>query len=150
MCEIDWIHPSQSVDQLPTKNSLSNPRKMTDQETTTTTSSSVPMVTLVSLDDAKFTLPVEAAKESEMVSNALGLGDDEDEDEDDDEDEEDDGNKTSKKEVKSVDLLKVTSRCLEQVVEFLKHYHEEKMNEIPMPLPGNNFDEVRLFLVVFL
>ena len=129
-------------------------------ETTSTPSSGdVRLVTLVSLDDHKFTLPVDAAKESEMVSNALGLGDDEEDDDDDNEKEDDNGNddddgdnknknknndnNNNNKETKSVDLLKVTSRCLEQVVEFLKHHYEEKMNEIPMPLPGNNFDEVR-------
>uniref|UniRef100_A0A7S2YAT4 SKP1 component dimerisation domain-containing protein n=1 Tax=Entomoneis paludosa TaxID=265537 RepID=A0A7S2YAT4_9STRA len=96
------------------------------------------MVTLVSLDDHKFTLPVAAAGLSEMVGNALGLGDDEDEDED---DEDDDGDNADKPTGKTVELLKVTSRCLEKVVQFMEHHHQEKMNDIPMPLPGNNFEE---------
>mmetsp|Transcript_5758 Transcript_5758/g.7561 ORF Transcript_5758/g.7561 Transcript_5758/m.7561 type:complete len:187 (-) Transcript_5758:147-707(-) len=92
------------------------------------------MVTLVSLDDHKFTLPEKAAALSEMVSHALNLSDDAEEDE---AEENEDGDAAPK----TVELLKVTSRCLEKVVEFMKHHYEEKMNEIPMPLPGNNFDE---------
>lgn len=94
-------------------------------------SSDVPMVTLVSLDDHKFTLPVDAAKESEMVSNALGLGDDDDDDNAD--------------EIPIVHVTKVESKCLEYIVKFLNHNLEEKMNDIPVPLPGNQFDLVRLF-----
>ena len=36
----------------------------------------------------------------------------------------------------------MSSDCLEKVVEFLKHYKEEKMKDIPTPLGGSSFNEV--------
>ena len=41
-----------------------------------------------------------------------------------------------------VEIVKVDSPCLEKVVEFLKHYHEEPLNEIKTPLEENTFDGV--------
>lgn len=39
-----------------------------------------------------------------------------------------------------VQIIKVESRCLEKVVEFLKHYHEEPLTEIKTPLEENTFE----------
>ena len=39
-----------------------------------------------------------------------------------------------------VQIIKVESRCLEKVVEFLKHYHEEPLVEIKTPLEDNTFE----------
>lgn len=128
-----WIHQNSIIAVFPIQQT--NQQTIMSEEEKT--------VTLVSLDDHRYTLPVEAAALSEMVSNALGLGDDADGDDDDDEDEENQDTTP-----KSVDLLKVTSRCLEKVVEFMKHHQQEKMNEIPMPLPGNNFDEVSVIFLL--
>ena len=94
------------------------------------TDENVPMVTLVSLDEQRFTLPIAAAKESKMVFNALGSDDDSSE-------------LMEQDEVNEVDCLKVTGACLEQVVKFLNHQHSiERMKRIIMPLRGNTFDEV--------
>ena len=41
-----------------------------------------------------------------------------------------------------VDIVKVDSRCIEKVVEFLKHYDEEPLVEIKTPLEENTFDGV--------
>ncbi|CAJ1934128.1 unnamed protein product [Cylindrotheca closterium] len=45
-------------------------------------------------------------------------------------------------EVTEIDIVRVASPCLEKVVEFMKHYDEEKMKEIPTPLGGSTFNEV--------
>ena len=52
-------------------------------------------------------------------------------------DENDDGEIDSPEDV---EILKVESPCLEKVVEFLKHYHEEPLTEIKTPLEDNTFD----------
>jgi Skp1 family, tetramerisation domain len=41
-----------------------------------------------------------------------------------------------------IDIPRVKSWCLGKVVEFLKHYKEEKMKDIPTPLRGSSFAEV--------
>jgi S-phase kinase-associated protein 1 len=41
-----------------------------------------------------------------------------------------------------VDVLRVKGDCLEKVVDFMKHFNEEKMKEIPTPLGGSSFNEV--------
>jgi S-phase kinase-associated protein 1 len=41
-----------------------------------------------------------------------------------------------------VDVLRVKGDCLERVVDFMKHFNEEKMKEIPTPLGGSSFNEV--------
>lgn len=89
------------------------------------------MVTLVAKDGQKFTLPLEAARKSELVANALGGGDNDDDGNDDQDNNEE----------REVELVNVMGSCLEKVVEFLKHYNEEPMKEIPMPLPANSFNE---------
>ena len=52
-------------------------------------------------------------------------------------DENDDGDIDSPEDV---EILKVNSPCLEKVVEFLKHYHEEALTEIKTPLEDNTFE----------
>ena len=44
--------------------------------------------------------------------------------------------------IDDVEISKVDSACLEKVVEFLKHYHDEPMTEIITPLEDNTFDGV--------
>jgi hypothetical protein len=86
------------------------------------------MVTVVSSDKVKFTLPRSAAKGSVVISVALGIdgnGDGDDDDDDDDEDEE-----PSADEVKEVVIDRVMSSTLEKVVEFLKYYPENPMSPI--------------------
>lgn len=41
-----------------------------------------------------------------------------------------------------IPVLRVKGDCLEKVVDFMVHYHEEKMKDIPTPLGGNSFNEV--------
>ena len=52
-------------------------------------------------------------------------------------DENDDGDIDSPEDVQ---ILKVESRCLEKVVEFLNHYHKEELAEIKTPLEDNTFE----------
>lgn len=46
------------------------------------------------------------------------------------------------KEVTEIEIPRVSGETLEKVVEYMKHYAEEKMKEVPTPLGGNSFDEV--------
>lgn len=41
-----------------------------------------------------------------------------------------------------VPIIKVESECLKKVVEFLKHYEQEPLNEIKTPLEDNTFEGV--------
>lgn len=70
------------------------------------------------------TQPFKAARLSQVVVDAQAEDDEENENPDD------------------VDIVKVDSRCLEKVVEFLKHYDEEPLVEIKTPLEENTFDGV--------
>jgi hypothetical protein len=95
--------------------------------------SSTKNLVLVSSDGVEFTLPVAAAALSEYVLNACGRGT------------EDDDNETElESEFENVDVLRVTSGALSKVVDFLKHYKEEPMKNIPTPLGASTFDEVSL------
>lgn len=44
-----------------------------------------------------------------------------------------------------IEVTRVGGDCLAKVVDFLNHYHEEPMKEIPTPLGGSSFNEVRCF-----
>ena len=92
------------------------------------------IVKLISRDDQEFELPLAAAVLSRMVSNSLGMEDGGDGGEDEEE-------ATADTELK-VDVMRVSGACLEKVVAFLKHHHEQPMDEITMPLPGPTFEEV--------
>ena len=78
-------------------------------------------ITLKSKDGKEFVLPADAAQISELVKESLS---------------------DSEEEI-VVEILRVSSDCLEKVVDFLKHYKEEKMKDIPTPLGGSSFNEVR-------
>jgi len=95
------------------------------------------IVTLVSADGQRFELTAEAAKNAQLVRRSLNLGGDEDEDDDEPPDP-----------LQSLDLLRVSGRALDKVVDFLKHYDQEKMMEIPQPLGANTFNEVSYRFVV--
>lgn len=93
-------------------------------------------VKLVSRDDVEFVLPVDAAKESRFVANSLSLDDNDNPEE----------NESDLR----VDVIRVSGGCLEKVVDFLKHFKEEPMAEITMPLPGPTFEDVSaLFSTAF-
>mmetsp|Transcript_8105 Transcript_8105/g.14819 ORF Transcript_8105/g.14819 Transcript_8105/m.14819 type:complete len:187 (-) Transcript_8105:514-1074(-) len=80
-------------------------------------------IKLVSRDGKEFALPYSGAKLSKLVENALdGKGDDADVDE------------------RTVQIPKVEEECLSKVVEYLKHYQEEPMEEIKTPLEENTFE----------
>jgi hypothetical protein len=95
--------------------------------------SSTKNLVLVSSDGVEFELPVAAAALSEYVLNACGRGTEDDGDEPEPE-----------SEFENVDVLRVTSGALSKVVDFLKHYKEEPMKNIPTPLGASTFDEVSL------
>ena len=78
------------------------------------------IVTLRSKDGVEYQLSVDAARLSELVKEVLSDGDD----------------------TVVVDVLRVDSIVLGEVVKFLKHYKEESMNEILIPLEGNSFTEI--------
>ena len=44
----------------------------------------------------------------------------------------------------SIDITRVNSECLGKVVDFMVHYAEEEMKEIPTPLGGSSFEEVSI------
>jgi Skp1 family, tetramerisation domain len=82
------------------------------------------VVTLKSLDDFSFELPLEAARLSDLCKNSIP---------------EDLEEVTS---IEPIELLRVGQRALEKIVAFLKHHHEEPLIAIPDPLPHATFDEV--------
>jgi Skp1 family, tetramerisation domain len=83
------------------------------------------IVKLTSVDDFTFELPLEACKASQLCRDALPEDPDETLDA-----------------VEPIQLLRVGKRALEKVVDFLKHHHEEPLQEIPNPLRHGTFDEV--------
>ena len=82
------------------------------------------IIKLKSKDEQVFELSADAAELSDLVKDSLG------EDNDDND---------------VIEILRVSSDCLSKVVEFLKHYKEEKMKEIPTPLGGSSFNEVSFY-----
>ena len=79
------------------------------------------IIKLKSKDEQVFELTADAASISDLVRDSLTDAEDDD----------------------PIEILRVSSDCLEKVVEFLKHYKEENMKEIPTPLGGSSFNEVR-------
>jgi hypothetical protein len=90
-------------------------------------------LTLISSDGIEYELPAAAAALSEYVLNACGRGTEDDENEPEPEGD-----------FQPVDVLRVSSGALGKVVDFLKHYKEEPMKDIPTPLGASTFDEVSL------
>lgn len=80
-----------------------------------------PIIRLRSKDDKVFELPESAANLSELVQDSPR---------------EEEG-------PTEIEIARVNSPCLQKVVEFLKHYDEEKMKDVPTPLGGSSFNEVR-------
>jgi S-phase kinase-associated protein 1 len=78
-------------------------------------------VTLRSKDGKEYALTIDAANLSDLVKDASS-----------------DGDET----VTVVDVLRVNSDTLAEVVAFLTHYQEEPMVEIPTPLNGVSFSEI--------
>ena len=101
----------------------------------TNSTESKTMIILKSNDGEEFELKKEAAFVSDFVRDSLGDHDDDDNDD---------------AENVVVDVLRVNGECLAKVVEFLKHNHdEEPMPEIPTPLGGATFQEVRCAMILY-
>jgi len=96
-----------------------------DVEETKTDDNSGPNIKLISRMGDEFELPYKAARLSQTVKDAQPCEDDEENEEPED-----------------VEIVKVDTRCLEKVVEFLKHYDSEPLEEIKTPLEENTFDGV--------
>jgi S-phase kinase-associated protein 1 len=79
------------------------------------------IIRLKSKDEKVFEIPERAANISELVLDSPREEDDE---------------------ITEIEIARVNSDCLEKVVEFMKHYDEEKMKDIPTPLGGSTFNEV--------
>jgi S-phase kinase-associated protein 1 len=79
------------------------------------------IIRLKSKDEKVFEIPERAANISELVMDSPREEDDE---------------------ITEIEIARVNSDCLEKVVEFMKHYDEEKMKDIPTPLGGSTFNEV--------
>jgi hypothetical protein len=87
------------------------------------------MIRLKSMPDEQgnqreFEITYGAAKLSELIRDSVG---------DDFEDDE---------VMPEIDVPRVKGDCLEKVVDFMKHYKEDPMKEIPTPLGGSSFNEV--------
>jgi hypothetical protein len=95
--------------------------------------SSTKNLTLISSEGAEFELPFAAAKLSELVLNACGRETEDEEDE-----------SESEGDFDPVTFPRVSSGALGKIVDFLKHYKEEPMKEIPTPLGASTFNEVSL------
>lgn len=98
---------------------------LTTMEEDNPTSGSGPTIKLISRSGDSFELPYAAAILSQTVKDAQSCEDDEENENPDD-----------------VEIVKVESRCLEKVVEFLVHHLEEPLAEIKTPLEDNTFDGV--------
>lgn len=104
----------------------------TDSEDTT-------MIKLRSMADEDgntqvFDISMAAAQISDLIRDAAGEPEDR-------EDDDDDGDNAPLE----IEVSRVKGPCLAKVVDFMIHHHEEKMKEIPTPLGGSSFNEVRLF-----
>eukprot|EP00543_Licmophora_paradoxa_P008406 CAMPEP_0202442978 /NCGR_PEP_ID=MMETSP1360-20130828/2340_1 /ASSEMBLY_ACC=CAM_ASM_000848 /TAXON_ID=515479 /ORGANISM="Licmophora paradoxa, Strain CCMP2313" /LENGTH=165 /DNA_ID=CAMNT_0049058531 /DNA_START=84 /DNA_END=581 /DNA_ORIENTATION=- len=77
------------------------------------------IVTLVSKDYQEFEIDFKAGKISNLIREAFNEDPDQ-----------------------PVNVLRVNAACLEKVVEFLNHYHDDPMREIPTPLGGTVFNEI--------
>ena len=104
------------------------------------------MIRLTSMADENgetqvFEISKAAAQISDFIRDAAG-------EDDDAEDDDDDANATSIE----IGVERVKGPCLAKVVDFMKHYHEEKMKEIPTPLgeSSSGFDEVSISIVILL
>ena len=97
------------------------------------------MVKLVSLDDCSFELPVKAAILSNLVKDMGDSGDNDDDNND---------NEETIVFREPIDLVRVRGEVLEKVVDFLKHYHEEPMLEIQIPLQGSSLEEVSYIVLL--
>ena len=76
-------------------------------------------LTLRSKDGETFEISQKAAELSTVIKDSM----------------EDDSNDT-------FEAMRVHSVCLKKVVEFLKHYESEAMDDIPTPLGGTKFEEI--------
>ena len=72
-----------------------------------------------------------------QVASSLNLINDDDDAEDDD----------APTELVPLELARVEGSVLAKVVEYLTHYAEEPMKEIPQPLGGTTFNEVSIIYV---
>jgi S-phase kinase-associated protein 1 len=84
----------------------------------------------LSKEDVEFIVPLEVAKMSELVSSMLDEASDDDDDNDNDNDQNvNDGDNDNTTNIIKVPLLNVSTRVLQQVLEFCIHYHTIE----PMP-----------------
>jgi len=89
---------------------------------------------LKSWDGQIYEISRSAAELSGLIQDSLPEQDDEDDDDDGD-----DRMETNE----PIELIRVGGQCLGKVVEFLNHYDQEKLEEIPCPIVGHKFEEVR-------
>ena len=80
---------------------------------------------LVSSEKKEFKVPTEILRISTMLSIML---------KNDNEDEEEEG--------ATLPLPNVDSNCTEKIIEFMKYYHENKMDDIEKPLKSSNLNEI--------
>mgnify|MGYP001801815505 CR=1 FL=1 len=90
------------------------------------------MITLRSRPDEAgesmtFVIPYKSAELSDFIKDAVS---------EEIEGEEDSGG------INEIDVPRVSGRCLGKVVDFLNHYSEQPMKEVPTPLGGATFNEV--------
>ena len=81
-------------------------------------------IRLMSKDDTVFEITAKEGKIAQLILDATDENDDEE---------------------AEIVIARVGPECLGKVVDFMKHYAVEKMKEIPTPLGGSTFNEVRRF-----
>ena len=80
-------------------------------------------VTLVSSENTKYKIPVNILYISNMISNMLDYDLSNDDDD-------------------NIPLLNVNDRCLTKIIEFMKYYHNNKMNDIEKPLKSSDLKQI--------
>ena len=91
------------------------------------------MISIESSDGTSFLVNQVEASISKLVCDAIYIDEDGDDHLSDD---------TSTSDVTPVQLINVKSECLQNIVEYMKHYAKEPMIDIPVPLKEGSFADI--------
>ena len=97
------------------------------------------IVRLRSAEGDSCELPYEAAVLSILVKNTIDV---EDSDDDGDNNDGEDAENDASEEMYEIDIPKVGTNCLANIVKFLRHHATEPMHELQTPLNGTDIDTI--------